>query len=68
MRGMQEPMEIHQLELKRLSTHLATYPHVTWHFEYQEMPTEIAIVTDSDWAGDEVTRRSRGGGFEYVGK
>ncbi|CAK0899693.1 unnamed protein product [Prorocentrum cordatum] len=32
------------------------------------MPTEITIVTDSDWAGEEVTRRSRGGGFEYEGK
>ncbi|CAK0850029.1 unnamed protein product, partial [Prorocentrum cordatum] len=68
MRGTQGPMEIHGLELQRLSTHLATCPRMTWHFERQEMPTEIAIVTDSDWAGDEVARRSRGGGFERAGE
>eukprot|EP00959_Pyramimonas_sp_CCMP1952_P299003 6254066-Pyramimonas_sp.AAC.1 len=31
------------------------------------MPTDIAIVTDSDWAGDDAARRSRGGGFECAG-
>ena len=36
---------------------------------YQEAEelTEIRVVVDSDWAGDQVTRRSRGGGFGHVG-
>ena len=68
MRGMQDPLVLHELELKRLAAYLATHPQMTWNFEYQELPNEVTIVTDSDWAGDEVTRRSRGGGFEYIGK
>eukprot|EP00959_Pyramimonas_sp_CCMP1952_P153301 3207104-Pyramimonas_sp.AAC.1 len=39
-----------------------------WNFECQGLPSEVAIATDSDWAGDEVTRRSRGGGFECIGE
>ncbi|CAK0903822.1 unnamed protein product [Prorocentrum cordatum] len=66
MRGMQEPLVLHELELKRLAAYSATHPQMMWNFEYQELPSEVTIVTDSDWAGDEVTRRSRGGGFEYV--
>eukprot|EP00959_Pyramimonas_sp_CCMP1952_P156124 3265323-Pyramimonas_sp.AAC.1 len=68
MRGTQEPLVLHELELKRLAAYLATHPLMMWNFEYQELPSEVTIATDSDWAGDEVTRRSRGGGFEYVGK
>ncbi|CAK0788952.1 unnamed protein product [Prorocentrum cordatum] len=68
MRGTQEPLVLHELKLKRLAAYLATHPQMMWNFEYQELPSELTIVTDSDWAGDEVTRRSRGGGFEYVGK
>ncbi|CAK0835766.1 unnamed protein product, partial [Prorocentrum cordatum] len=49
MRGMQEPLVLDELELKRLAAYLVT------------------IVTDSDWAGDEEARMSRGGGFEYIG-
>ncbi|CAK0792935.1 unnamed protein product [Prorocentrum cordatum] len=65
MRGMQEPLVLHELELKRLAAYLATHPQMMWIFEYQELPSEVPIVTDSDWAGDEETRRGRGGGFEY---
>ena len=31
------------------------------------MSTELVVVCDSDWAGDQVSRRSRGGGFELLG-
>ena len=48
MRGMQDPLVLHELELKRLAAYLATHPQMTWNFEYQELPSEVTIVTDSD--------------------
>ena len=35
--------------------------------EFQDIPTEVTIMVDSDWAGDIVTRRSTSGGFIFHG-
>ena len=58
---------MHDLEMQRLASYLATWPEMEWIFNYQLMPKMVEIETDSDWAGDEITRISRGGGFEYFG-
>ncbi|CAK0843161.1 unnamed protein product, partial [Prorocentrum cordatum] len=47
VRGMQEPLVLHELELKRLAAYLATHPQMMWNFEYQELPSEVTIVTDA---------------------
>ena len=26
------------------------YPKEVWHFEYQEQPGEVVVLTDSDWS------------------
>ena len=67
MRGMQTPEELQELGLKGLAAYLTTHPQLVWHFLYAKMSTELIVVCDSDWAGDQVSRRSRGGGFELLG-
>ena len=60
-------MDQRRYELKRAAAYLATYPQLTWHFKYQAMPSELKVTVDSNWADDQVSRRSRGGGFERIG-
>lgn len=58
---------LHDLEIRRTASYLATWLELVWVYNYQLTPKSIVIETHCDWAGDEITRRSRGGGFEYFG-
>ena len=48
--------------LKRVARYLVTAPRVVQLFEWQEVPTHVTTHTDSDWAGDKITRKSTSGG------
>ena len=53
--------------LKRLGRYLKEKPRVATHFYYQEKYDHISIITDSDWAGDRLTRKSTSGGIIKLG-
>ena len=66
-RGMSAPTAEHWNALKRLARYLKAHPRVVTRFEYQEMPRELSIRVDSDWAGCAVTRKSTSGGTVQLG-
>ena len=53
--------------LKRLGRYLSERPRVATVFYYQEKYSNISVVTDSDWAGDRMTRKSTSGGIIKLG-
>lgn len=50
------------LMVKRASRYLCSIPEVRINYVYQSEPKDISCYTDSDWAGDTVTRLSTTGG------
>ena len=58
MSGMAEPTELHWAKLHRLARYLLQYPEETWLYDYQELPSKLEVLADSDWAGDRETRKS----------
>ena len=44
--------------VKRIIRYLKGKPRVAIRYKFQEESENITVYTDSDWAGDEVTRRS----------
>ena len=58
MGGMQAPLIMHELLLHKVARYVLEYPAETWIYEYQVEPTELYVYVDSDWAADQVTRRS----------
>ena len=53
--------------VKRTAKYLATNPRWVAKYAWQEQCTELACCTDSDWAGDKVSRQSTSGGMVSVG-
>ena len=58
---MSNPKEGHYMVVKRIIRYLKGKPRVALRYEFQES-CNITVFTDSDWAGDEATRRSTSGG------
>ena len=54
MNGMSEPKVIHQLPVR----YVLQYPGETWLFKYQADPKILYVFSDTDWAADELTRKS----------
>ena len=59
---MSNPMEGDEHVVKRIIRYLKGKPRVAIRYEFQEDPNTLTVFTDSDWAGDEKTRRSTSGG------
>ena len=53
--------------LKRLGTSLIGKPRLVWYFKWQKRPSQIHVLTDSDWAGCVKTRKSASGGVLFRG-
>ena len=47
--------------MKRVIRYLKAHPCFYLNFLYQEMPEQVAVLSDSDWARDQATRRSTSG-------
>ena len=58
MSGMSEPKVVHQLRVIRVARYVLQYPGETWLFNYQADPKTLCVYTDTDWAADELTRKS----------
>ena len=49
--------------VKRLGRYLQEHPRCVTCYPWQDAPQSIDAYSDSDWGGDQVTRRSTSGGF-----
>ena len=65
--GMQKPTRGDWSMLKGLARYLAGKPRCLVRYEYQVPWERITVVTDSDWAGDRVSRKSTSGGILFTG-
>ena len=56
MSGMSEPRVVHRLQAVRVARYVLQHPGETWLFNYHADPK--TLYTDTDWAADELTRKS----------
>ena len=54
------------LQLKRVARYLKKYPVLLYEFWEDGEDFELKVFSDSDWAGDRDTRRSRSGGVALL--
>ena len=62
------PKEGDYLLTKRIIRYLKGKPRVAIRYKFQEESEGITVFTDSDWAGDKVTRKSTSGGVVCRGQ
>ena len=55
-------------KLKRVARYLKHRPRALYVYRWQSSGAKVWIYSDSDWAGDRVTRRSVAGGAIYHGE
>ena len=67
-RGFAVPTVTSFKKLKRLARYLSGMSRICYHFPWQEMPTELDVYVDTDFAGCRETRRSTSGGVAMIGK
>jgi hypothetical protein len=60
---MANPKEGVEIGIKRVIRYLRAYPRCVLLLRWHAGPATLGGWTDSDWAGDEATRRSCSGGF-----
>ena len=59
MSGMSEPKVVHQLQVVRVAArYVLKHPGETWLFNCQADPKSLCVYTNTDWAADELTRKS----------
>ena len=56
--GMSEPKVVHLLNVVRVARYVLQHPGEAWRFGYQADPKTLCVYTDTDWAADELTRKS----------
>ena len=66
-KAMSKPHESDWERLKRMGRYLLGRPRYCLHFHHQNMVYAINGMTDSDWAGDKVSRKSTSGGCVMLG-
>lgn len=64
---MSNPLEGDDMLIKRAIRYLKGRPRVAILYQFQEAEPDVVVMTDSDWAGDEITRRSTRGGVALNG-
>ena len=67
MSGMSEPKVIHQLQAVRVARYVVQHPGETWLFNYQAETKTLYVFSDTDWAADELTRKSVSCTVEWYG-
>ena len=58
MSGMSEPKVVLQLQVVRVARYVLQHSGETWLFNFQADPKALYLHTDTDWAADELTRKS----------
>jgi len=64
---MSKPLEGDDVLIKRVIRYLQGKPRVSLFYGFQEPDPDIVVMTDSDWGGDRITRRSTSGGVVLNG-
>ena len=67
-RHMSQPTRGGQQRLKRVCRFLKGHPRPVQSFVQQEPVSHLVVYTDSDWAGDELERKSTSGVFLFHGR
>ena len=49
---------VHQLQVVRVARYVQQYLGETWLLKYQTDPMTLYVYTDTDWAADDLTRKS----------
>jgi hypothetical protein len=62
------PREVDWTRLTRIGRYLINKPRFVQEFRWQDEADEVITYTDSDWAGDRVTRKSTSGGVMNLGQ
>ena len=65
---MSQPRTTDHNKMKRLGRYLLGKPRYIQHYLWQQPTSEISVFTDSDWAGDKITRKSTSGGMMLIGQ
>ena len=65
---MSEPNQSDWTLLKKLARYLKAHPRQVCMFQYQDAPTELSIIVDTDYGGCKRTRKSTNGGLAMLGK
>ena len=65
---MATPRSMDWARIARVARYLVGKPRYVQEFHWQELPSEVKVFTDSNWAGDRVTRKSTSGGTMFIGK
>lgn len=68
LRFMAKPTNMGFYKLRAAVKYLGENPRFSIFFEYQELPSFIDGPADSDWAGDEIERKSTSSGLLLWGK
>ena len=66
-REMSSPTEASMRRLRRLGRYLISHRRMLIWFEWQEMPRDLVVETDADFAGCGKTRKSTSGGVVFFG-
>ena len=56
------------MKLKRLPKYLVKHPRLVYRYAWQQAPTHLQLVVDTDIAGCKINRRSTSGGAAMYGK
>ena len=67
MQHMSNPNKLGMARLKRLGRYLIDAGSYQQLYKYQDMPSEVTVLADSDWAGDKVSRKSTSSGDLFFG-
>ena len=58
-RSMAHPRVGDEVRMKRAIRYLKAHSRCRLNFVYQEMPKQVTVLSDSDWAGDQTRRSTR---------
>ena len=67
MKALANPRESDMEKIKTLARHLVGHPRYVTRFCFQHDIHSINIFTDSDWAGNPVSRKSTSGEIRQLG-
>jgi hypothetical protein len=65
--SMADPQMGDEVSLKRVIRYLKSFPECVFNMNFQDTKPPLVIMSDSDWAGDEETRKSTSGGLVRYG-
>ena len=66
MRNVETSLKMQEMQLMRRANYISAVREWGWDFQHQEMPDEVYVEVDSDWAQCPRTCRSTGAGLPVL--